>query len=147
MKLTVCLLSSGKLQNKVMKTITLIGLVAVNLLFWLIILLLGHYFTWVQPPFTTEDGSFYPVFYWGLVTHAVLFYFNALWLYPNRKNSKVPYWLAATLLVVGLIFIESVGDYHIANYIGLRDQIQEMLVNVVDENCLLYTSPSPRDRG
>jgi len=116
-----------------MKTTTLIGLVSVNLLFWAFILLIGHIITWTQEPFTTEDGSFYPAFHWGLLTHIILFYFNALWLYPNRKKMQVPYWLVAFLSILGLAFIQSVGDYQLVHYLGIIDRVKEVFGNVADE--------------
>jgi len=81
---------------------------------------------WEFPPFSTEDGTFYPTMLWGNFLNAVVLYVNALLLYPYRKRLRIPYWLAALLLIFGTAILETLVDYQLVFYLDLGDKLDTL---------------------
>lgn len=96
-----------------------------NIFLWLIVLAIGYLYTWEFTPFSTRDGTFHYSMLWGNVLNAVVFYAHGLWLFPNRKRLKIPYWLLTFLLILSTAVIEGIGDYNLAYYLGLEEKIAQ----------------------
>lgn len=104
-----------------------IGLITANILFWAVIIMSGLYFEWVSPPFDSNDGTYTPTMLWGNFFNAIVLYVNALWLYPNRKKIKLPYWFLALLLVLLTSILEALVDYQLIFYLNLEEKFDLML--------------------
>ncbi len=110
-----------------MSTLNKIVLLLVNICFWAIILFIGFNFTWLSPPFSTAEGTYYLTMLWGNFFNAIVLYANALWLYPHRKRLKIPYWLTVVLLILGTAFVEAIVDYQLVFYLDLVDKLNANL--------------------
>ena len=106
-----------------MTTLTKLGLVFINLLFWAVVLFIGYYFEWNFPPFTTEDGTFYPSMLWGNFFNGLVVYVNALILYPYRKKIWLSYPLTVALLIISTSVIEAYIDYCLVFKFDIVDRI------------------------
>ncbi len=103
-----------------MKSSTIIGFVIINLVFWGAVFIIALTMTWELPPFKTEDGTFYPAFWWGTIFNALIFYGNAYaYLFIKEKNNRVPLILIGLALVLAATIIESIGDYLLANHMKI----------------------------
>ena len=71
-----------------------------------------------------------------LIGVGALLLFSSLFPNQNMQIPRVPYSL----------FIDQVNDGEVKRAYITQEQIRYEL-NGADEGCLLYTSPSPRDRG
>lgn len=109
-----------------MNTTSKIILIVANLFFWTIVLAIGFVFTWEFPPFSTEDGSFYPSMLWGNFFNAIVLYVHAFLLYPYRKKLSLPYWFCVLLLIFGTAISEAFIDYHLIFYLGLEDKFNTL---------------------
>lgn len=119
-----------------MSRTTLIGIISANVAFWAIVLFIGAAFTWEWEPFSTEDGTFRDSMLWGNFFNAVVFYTNALWLYPfyKIKKLKIPYWLCVCLLIISTSLIEAFIDFELVQRLGLlptlEEQYPDLLVSI-----------------
>ena len=114
-----------------MTTLTKVGLIGINLLIWIVVLFFGYNYQWEAPPFSTNDGSYYPIMLWGNFFNALVVYLNALWLYPYRKKLWMPYWLTIVLLIIGTSLIEAAVDYY---YVFKLDLVEELNAFINDEH-------------
>lgn len=91
-----------------------------HLLGWGFILLLinGNIFTWRWQFYQNSDGSLLIPSLYGSVFNALIFYGNALWLYPKRKTFSWSggYWLWALVLLAVLSLTEGTIDYYYSRY-------------------------------
>jgi len=112
-----------------MNRTTIIGIISANVAFWAIVLFIGSAFVWEIPPFSTEDGTFRPTMFLGLFFNALVFYANALWLYPlsKKKKLRIPYWFCAIFLILVTAVIESFLDFELAKQMGLIPKIEEIM--------------------
>ena len=110
-----------------MTTLTKIGLVFINLLFWTVVIFIGYNFEWNSPPFNTTDGTYYPTMLWGNFFNALVVYLNAFLLYPFRKKLWLPYWLTVMLLILGTSIAEALVDYALAYRFHLTEQMNNVL--------------------
>lgn len=108
---------------------TIIGIISTNLLFWGLIILVGLLGNWNFPPFNTVDDTYQPVLLWGMLFNAIVFYANALWLYPLFKKKKLwfPYWLCIFILILATAMSESFIDFALAKNMDLLPLIEEQL--------------------
>lgn len=99
-----------------MKNSTILGFMIINLIFWGAVFIIALTMNWELPPFKTEDGTFYPAFWWGTIFNALVFYGNAyIYLLYKERNHRLPLFLLGLILVLVATVIESVGDYLLAN--------------------------------
>ena len=112
-----------------MSRVAIIGIISTNIAFWAIILFIGSVFTWEVPPFSTEDGTFRQTMFLGTFFNALVFYVNALWLYPlfKRRKTWILYWLCAIFLILITAIIESFIDFELARYLGLMPKMEDLM--------------------
>ncbi len=110
-----------------MTTLTKIGLVSFNLLFWVIVLFIGNSFEWNTPPFDTKDGTYYTTMLWGNFFNGLILYVNALLLYPYRKQIKLSYPSAVFLLILITSIIEAYVDYSLVFQLNLTEKLDRYI--------------------
>jgi len=111
-----------------MKNSTIIGYVIMNLVFWGAVFTIALKLDWELPPFKTEDGTFYPAFWWGTIFNALIFYGNAyIYLLYKERNHRLPLFLLGFILVLVATVIESVGDYLLANHMKILPDLYSFI--------------------
>ena len=110
--------------------VAIIGIISINILFWVAVCFigLGEMFVWGSPPFSTVDGNYVYTFLWGTIFNMLIFYGNAFWLYPLKKrlDLKVNYWMLVIFFLLLFSGIEAIGDYKLAEYLGLQFELLEL---------------------
>ena len=109
-----------------MTILTKIGLVSFNLLFWIIMLYIGYTYDWRSPPFSTDDGTYYPTMLWGNFFNGLVVYINALVLYPYRKQLWIPYWLTVIILIISTSVLEAYVDYSLVFQLNLTEKLDKI---------------------
>lgn len=110
-----------------MKQSTNIMLIVSNILFWAFILMIGFYYEWESPPFSTAEGTYTPTLLFGNFFNAIVVYVHALILYPNRKSIRLPYWFCVLLLILLTAIAEALIDYRLVFHFDLAQQLDQNL--------------------
>ena len=104
-----------------------IGITSANFLFWGVLILIVYVLKWENFPFNTDDGTYYPSMWMGYFFNALVFYVNALFLFPKfqvNKLSTTAYLGVAFCLILGTAIAEGVIDLQLAKHLGLLPELE-----------------------
>lgn len=96
--------------------------IAFHLLVWVFIIffLNSSLFHWQWQFYSTDKGTLMTAVYYGSLFNALVFYTNALYLYPQRQRKKHAsrYGMWITLLILSASLLEAFIDYYYAGSLG-----------------------------
>ncbi|MFY0601583.1 MAG: histidine kinase [Cyclobacteriaceae bacterium] len=99
-----------------------------HLAIWTLLWLGINSISWELQGFNTEDGTYRIPSLYGTTINALIFYFNALYLYPTFwRRSKVKFFSFTVLMVLGLALLEAWFDLTYAKNAGILERFSESL--------------------